>query len=244
MFLVVVDAYSKWPEVFPVKNDTSTMTVELLHTLFSRTGFPEQMVSDYGTQFTSEEFQSFVKGNGIRHTTSVPYNPAMNGLAKRFIESLKQSLKAMGGEKVPLQEKIANFLLAYTNSEHAITGQSPATLFMGRSLRSRLDLLNPDVHRHVQTKQCKQNPKRSVLRTLQVGQNVLAKDYRHHTKSVSQVKYCPRLGPSLILYKLVPIWFGADTLISFWMQQRHRLILLKTSQRVQKLHKALTSMHS
>ncbi len=103
---------------------------------------------------------------GILH---IPYNPAMNGLAKRFIQSLKQSLKAMGGEKVPLQEKIANFLLAYTNSEHAITGQSPATLFMGRSLRSRLDLLNPDVHRNVQTKQCKQNPKRSVLRTLQVG---------------------------------------------------------------------------
>lgn len=102
MFLVVVDAYSKWPEVFPVKNATSTMTVELLRTLFSRTGLPEQLVSDNGTQFTSEEFQSFVKGNVIKHTTSVPFHPATNGLAERSIQSLKQSLKAMGGEKVPL----------------------------------------------------------------------------------------------------------------------------------------------
>lgn len=64
MFQVLVDVYSKWPEVFLVKNATSTKTVKLLRTLFSRTGLPEQLVSDNGTQFTSEEFQAFVKGNG------------------------------------------------------------------------------------------------------------------------------------------------------------------------------------
>lgn len=136
------------------------------------------LVTDNGAQITSEEFQSFVKGNIIKHTTSAPYHPATNGLAECFIQSLKQSLKAMEGERVTLQEKIANFLLAYRNSAHWTTGQSPATLFMGRSLRSRLDLLKPDLHRHVQTKQCSQNLKRSVLRTLQVGQNVPSRDYR------------------------------------------------------------------
>lgn len=135
----------------------------------------------------------------------------------------------MGGEKVPLQEKIANFLLAYRNSAHATTGQSPATLFMGRSLRSRLDILKPDLCRHVQTKLCKQNLKWSVLRTLQVGQNVLARDYRQSYQKWQPGKILSKTGP-LTLYKLVPIWFGAGTLISFWMQQRHRLILHKTSQ--------------
>lgn len=51
MFLVVVDVYSKWPEVFPVKHAMSTKTVDLLRTLFSRTGLPEQLVSDNGSQF-------------------------------------------------------------------------------------------------------------------------------------------------------------------------------------------------
>ena len=60
MFLVVVDAYSKWSEVFIVKNATSTKTVEVLRTLFARTGLPERLVSDNG-QFTSEEFQSLVR---------------------------------------------------------------------------------------------------------------------------------------------------------------------------------------
>lgn len=195
MLLVVVDAYSKWPEVFPIKNATSTMTVELLRTLFSRTGLPEQLVSDNGTQFTSEEFQSFVKSNGIRHTTSVPYHPATNGLAERFVQSLKQSLKAMGKEKVSLQEKIANFLLAYRNAAHATTGQSPATLFMGRSLRTRLDLLKPDLRRHVQAKQCQKNTKQSVLRTLHVGQNVLARDYRQTHQKWQPGKILSKTGP-------------------------------------------------
>ncbi|KAJ8366188.1 hypothetical protein SKAU_G00150190 [Synaphobranchus kaupii] len=45
MFLIVVDAHSKWPEVFTVKQATSTKTVDVLRTLFSRTGLPQQLES-------------------------------------------------------------------------------------------------------------------------------------------------------------------------------------------------------
>ena len=47
--------------------------------------------------------------------------------------------------KTPLKDetvhdKLAAFLLAYRNAPHSTTGESPATLFLGRSLKSRLDL--------------------------------------------------------------------------------------------------------
>ncbi|XP_048856680.1 uncharacterized protein K02A2.6-like [Brienomyrus brachyistius] len=108
MSLVVIDAYSKWPEVFIVKNATSTKTVELLRTLFARTGLPERLVSDNGSQFTSEEFQSFLQRNGIKHTTAVPYHPATNGLAERFVQLFKQSMKTMSNAQVSLQEKMGS----------------------------------------------------------------------------------------------------------------------------------------
>ena len=85
MFLVVVDARSKWPEVIPVSSTTSSSTMEVLRDLFARFGIPEQIVSDNGTQFVSDEFQAFVKFNGIRHITSAPYHPATNGLAERAL---------------------------------------------------------------------------------------------------------------------------------------------------------------
>ena len=53
MFLVVMDAYSKWPEVFMMQTTTTSKTIECLRYMF---GYPEQLVSDNGPQFTSEEF--------------------------------------------------------------------------------------------------------------------------------------------------------------------------------------------
>ena len=76
MFLVVVDAHSKWPEVILVSSTTSSLTIEVLRDLFARFGIPEQIVSDNGAQFVSEEFQAFIRSNGISHITSAPYHPA------------------------------------------------------------------------------------------------------------------------------------------------------------------------
>ncbi|XP_062507167.1 uncharacterized protein LOC134183568 [Corticium candelabrum] len=45
-------------------------------------GIPETLVTDNGSQFTSEVFQSFMKGNGRRHINGAPYHPATNGLAE------------------------------------------------------------------------------------------------------------------------------------------------------------------
>ena len=87
MFLVVVDAHSKWPEVIPVSSTTSSSTIGVLRDLFARFGIPEEIVSDNGTQFVSEDFQAFIRSNGIRHITSALYHPATNGLADRAVQT-------------------------------------------------------------------------------------------------------------------------------------------------------------
>ena len=62
----------------------------------------------------------------------------------------------MTEEKGSTAAKLANFLFAYRNAPHSTTGQSPAMLFVGRNLRSRLDILKPDIRRHVHNKQMDQ----------------------------------------------------------------------------------------
>ncbi len=64
-FLVVVDACSKLPEVFSMTSTTAAKIVMVLRELFTRTGIPEQLVSDNSSQFISEEFQIFLRNNGI-----------------------------------------------------------------------------------------------------------------------------------------------------------------------------------
>ena len=59
----------------------------------------------------------------------------------------------MRDEPISLNKKIANFLLMYRNAPHSTTTETPAKMFLGRNLRSRLDLIRPNVKRTVQNKQ-------------------------------------------------------------------------------------------
>ena len=93
--------------------------VEVLPDLFPRFGIPEQIVSDNGNQFVSEEFQAFVKSKGIHHITSAPYHPATNGLAERKVQTFKQALSSMHQSSRPVNEKVAKLLIPYGNTPHS-----------------------------------------------------------------------------------------------------------------------------
>ena len=81
--LIAIDAHSKWVEAVCTPSTSSSAIIEELRTLFAKFGLPESVVTDNGTGFISQEFETFLKNNGIRHTTSAPYHPASNGLAER-----------------------------------------------------------------------------------------------------------------------------------------------------------------
>ena len=70
MFLVGVDAFSKWPEVHAMLTTTAVATLEVLRERFHRHGIPRQLVTDNSTQFVSDIFSNFTKVNGIKHLRS------------------------------------------------------------------------------------------------------------------------------------------------------------------------------
>ena len=59
-------------------------------------------------------------------------------MAERFVQTFKQALRAALTEKKSISWKLANFLLAYRSTPHALTGETPAVLLMGRN--KKLDL--------------------------------------------------------------------------------------------------------
>ncbi|KAK3098183.1 hypothetical protein FSP39_016945 [Pinctada imbricata] len=179
-FFILVDAHSKWPEVIPMKRITTARTIEILRTIFSRNGIPEQIVSDNGPQFTSAEFGQFMKNNAIRHYKSAPYHPATNGLAERFVQTFERSIKSMKHDSMSLNKKIANFLLQYRNTPHTTTNESPAKLFVGRQLRSRLDLIRPNIQGKVDRANMNSafGKKGKPVPSFKPGDHVIVRDYR------------------------------------------------------------------
>ena len=154
MLLIIVDAYSKWIDVHVMQTSTSTATVERLRQTFSTHGLPEIIVSDNGSNFTSKEFETFLKLNGIRHITTAPYHPASNGLAERAVQTVKEGIKKQG--EGTLETKVYRFLFQYRITPNTTTGRTPAELLMNRKLKSRLDLIRPDVSRTVTVQQERQ----------------------------------------------------------------------------------------
>ena len=114
--LVIIDAHSKWIEALPTKSTSSHVTIELLRSLFAQFGLPETIVSDNGSCFVSEEFQQFLKSNGIKQITSAPYHPSSNGLAERAVQIVKKGLKKT--TEGSMKSRIAKVLFAYRNTPH------------------------------------------------------------------------------------------------------------------------------
>ena len=72
MFLVAVDAHSKWPEVSVMSTTTVSKAIDILRQMFAAYGLPYQIVSDNGPHFTSSEFAMFMRENDIKQTRSAP----------------------------------------------------------------------------------------------------------------------------------------------------------------------------
>ena len=115
MYLVLVDAHSKWPEVVEMQTTTAEKTIQVMRGMFAAYGLPEQVVSDNGSQFTSQEFAEFMKRNGIKHIKSTPYHPSTNGLAEQFVQTFKRAMLKDFGSR-PTHHQLENFLLVYRSS--------------------------------------------------------------------------------------------------------------------------------
>ena len=178
MFLVIIDAHSKWLEVHMVNAATTLATVEKMRSTFAAHGLPEILVTDNGSQFTSSNFEEFLTKNGIRHIRSSPYHPASNGLAERAVQILKNGLRKV--TQGTLESRLSRVLFKYRITPHTTTGKSPAELLMGRPLRSHLDQLRPDSSLKVRQSQERQKASHDTHakhRSFQVGETVFVREF-------------------------------------------------------------------
>ena len=143
MWLVLQDAYSKWPEVIKMRDTKARATIRALEAIFARTGYPCVLVSDNGNNFKNEEMRQFTRLNKVKHVLVPTYSPKSNGLVERFNSSWKKAIKKMYEEKKDLDSSLAEFLISYRNCPHSVTKTPPSVLMYNRTLRSKLHYMKP-----------------------------------------------------------------------------------------------------
>lgn len=205
-FLIITDAYSKWPEVYEMTKMDSITTIDKLRDCFARYGLPNTIISDNGPQLVSTEFEHFCTTNGIKHTTSPPYHPATNGAAENSVKTFKSALNKLLMDSscynLSISALVSKYLFSYRNTPHCVTGETPSKLMFLRKVKTRLDFLSRSAAEKARENQIKfHHGNRNV--NFEEGELVYTKDYRNVKPKWVQAKIVRKIGR--IIYMCQPV---------------------------------------
>lgn len=211
--VTLIDYFSKWAEVGLMASTETVNIIRFLDGVWSREGYPGSLVSDNGTQFTSEEFKTYLDRRDIKHHRSSAYWPQGNGAVERFNRTFKSWLQDHhdGG----IVERVRRLLANYRATPHCSTGYSPSVMLHGRVMRLKFPLLQhqmvPDENtfrRRVQTQQRRNKrhyDRRHAVRPsdLKPGDKVFVRRQGHLSKTTRRfsgpLQIICRRGPSFQL---------------------------------------------
>ncbi len=134
-YLLVVDYFSKYPEVTRINHKNSEAVILAMKEMFARHGIPEKIIAD-NMPFNSLRFRDFAREWEIEVVTSSPHYPHSNGLVERNVQTIKRLLKKSNDSK----QDAFLALLEFRNSPISGMEQSPAELLMSRKLRAKLPI--------------------------------------------------------------------------------------------------------
>ncbi|XP_062519247.1 uncharacterized protein K02A2.6-like [Corticium candelabrum] len=91
-YLVVIDYFSRYPELIKLTSTTTLAVIPALKSVFARHGIPDILRSDNGPQYTAWETKEFANAYGFVMITSSPRYPQSNGIMERMVKSSEQLL--------------------------------------------------------------------------------------------------------------------------------------------------------
>ncbi|XP_011697582.1 PREDICTED: uncharacterized protein LOC105455741 [Wasmannia auropunctata] len=140
--LVVIDIFSKYVSLYPIKKATTKITLnKIINDYFQRVAKPEAILSDNGTQFTSKKWrESLGKENvrvifsSVRHPQSNPVERTMRELG-RFFRTFCAEQHTKWAKYVKEIENILNL------TTHSSTGYIPYEIHYGESPQYKIKQL-------------------------------------------------------------------------------------------------------
>lgn len=145
-YLAVIDAYSGFLCSERLRSKSSGHIIELLHRIFSCYGYPTEIRAD-NSPFGSREFENFANDANIVFRFSSPRYPQSNGLAEKGVAIAKNILRRCHEDGA--MDQLSYRILEYNATPFASMGMSPANLFFGRRIKTKLPIVGELLHRSV-----------------------------------------------------------------------------------------------
>nr|AAT77064.1 retrotransposon protein, putative, unclassified [Oryza sativa Japonica Group] len=224
---VAIDKFTKWPEAYPVVKIDKHSALKFIKGITARFGVPNRIITDNGTQFTSELFGDYFEDMGIKLCFASPAHPRSNGQVERanaeILRGLKTKtfniLKKHGDSWI---EELPTVLWSNRTTPSRATGETPFFLVYGAEavLPSELTLRSPRATMYCEADQdqlrrddldyLEERRRRAALRATRYQQSLR----RYHQRHVRARSLCVddlvlrRVQTRAGLSKLSPMWEG------------------------------------
>jgi hypothetical protein len=133
LMLTVVDTYTRYGEVYPLRRQTTKEIVQTLITNWiCRYGMPKSILSDNGRAFVASIYRACLRhmGVSVRHIT--PYRPEANGICERLNGTIINMLRAyVHTDHSKWVMYLPYVMFAYNTSRHPHTNYTPYFLMHG-----------------------------------------------------------------------------------------------------------------
>ncbi|UYV71173.1 hypothetical protein LAZ67_8002033, partial [Cordylochernes scorpioides] len=139
--IVLTDYYTRYAETKAVSEATvKEVSTFLIEQIFLRHGAPRFLISDRGSQFTSNLMKEVMKMCKVKHCFTTSYHPQTNGLTERLNRTLINMISMYVNTDQKNWDEILPFVThAYNTTIQETTGYSPFFLLFGREPMSLLD---------------------------------------------------------------------------------------------------------
>ena len=132
--MVFIDHHTRFVWAFPTASNDAQATVTCLEKIIGSAGAPKIILTDNGTNFTSNTFRNYLKKHDIHCSNSSPYHPQTCGHVEKVNHTLITRLRVKLMEKPQLKwsSLLPSVVSEYNMTPHTITGFSPFFLMFGR----------------------------------------------------------------------------------------------------------------
>ena len=141
--LLVVDAFSKWPEAFALHScDAITVAQVLYKEIFIRYGAPSVLISDRGQCFMSNLVKALCALFGVKWNMTTPYHPSSNSACERVNSQINRALRTyVNPNQDDWPSILPGILMAFHNTPaDNSTEFSPYFLLFCQNMRTPLDV--------------------------------------------------------------------------------------------------------
>lgn len=145
-FLIVIDYFSHWIEMIPLKDKTSNSVIDSFQSIFTRYGYPEHIIAD-NLPFISVKCNNYYRNKDINILTCSPHYHQSNGLAEKGVSIGKQILRKSREENSDYRE----LMMEYNNTPIISLNASPSQILHSRNLRSQLPMTSKNLEPEIQT---------------------------------------------------------------------------------------------